>query len=68
VALVGLMCIPPPDDDPRPHFAALRALRDQLGLAELSMGMSADWPAAVAEGATFVRIGSALFGARPPRP
>jgi PLP dependent protein len=68
VALVGLMCIPPPDDDPRPHFAALRALRDRLGLAELSMGMSADWPAAVAEGATFVRIGSALFGARPPRP
>jgi len=67
VALVGLMCIPPPDDDPRPHFAALRALRDRLGLAELSMGMSADWAAAVAEGATFVRIGSALFGARPPR-
>jgi hypothetical protein len=64
VALAGLMCIPPPEDDPRPHFRALRALRDELGLAELSMGMSADWEAAVAEGATFVRIGSAIFGAR----
>jgi uncharacterized pyridoxal phosphate-containing UPF0001 family protein len=60
------MCIPPPTDDPRPHFRALRALRDRLGLRELSMGMSADWHAAVAEGATFVRVGSAIFGARPP--
>jgi pyridoxal phosphate enzyme (YggS family) len=68
VSLVGLMCIPPPQDDPRPHFAALRALRDRLGLAELSMGMSADWQAAVAEGSTFVRVGSAIFGARPARP
>jgi len=64
---VGLMCIPPPEDDPLPHFRALRGLRDRLGLAELSMGMSADWERAVAEGATFVRVGSALFGARPPR-
>jgi len=64
---VGLMCIPPPQDDPVPHFRRLRALRDQLGLAELSMGMSGDWEQAVAEGATFVRIGTALFGARPPR-
>ena len=64
VELAGLMCIPPPEDDPRLHFKALRALRDQLGLTELSMGMSADWEAAVAEGATFVRIGSAIFGAR----
>ena len=64
VTLAGLMCIPPPQDDPRPHFQALRALRDRLGLAGLSMGMSADWEAAVAEGATFVRIGSAIFGAR----
>jgi hypothetical protein len=63
--LVGLMCIPPAEGDPRPHFRALRALRDRLGLAELSMGMSGDWPAAVEEGATFVRIGTALFGARP---
>jgi hypothetical protein len=65
--LVGLMCIPPAEGDPRPHFRLLRGLRDQLGLAELSMGMSADWPVAVEEGSTFVRIGTALFGARPPR-
>jgi PLP dependent protein len=65
--LAGLMCIPPPADDPRPHFRTLRALRDRLGLRELSMGTSADWPVAVEEGATFVRIGTAVFGARPPR-
>jgi hypothetical protein len=65
---VGLMCIPPAAGDPRPHFRALRALRDELGLRELSMGMSADWEAAVEEGATFVRIGTALFGERAPRP
>jgi pyridoxal phosphate enzyme (YggS family) len=65
--LVGVMAIPPPEDDPRPHFRALRALRDALGLRELSMGMSGDWRVAVEEGATFVRIGSAIFGARPPR-
>ena len=61
------MCIPPPQDDPRPHFRALRALRDQLGLRHLSMGMSADWAAAVEEGATLVRVGTAIFGARPQR-
>jgi pyridoxal phosphate enzyme (YggS family) len=65
VEVVGLTCIPPPADDPRPHFRALRALRDQLGLRELSMGMSGDWQLAVEEGATFVRIGTAIFGARP---
>jgi PLP dependent protein len=65
--LAGLMCIPPADADPRPHFRALRALRDRLGLSELSMGMSGDWPAAVEEGATFVRIGTGIFGARPPK-
>lgn len=63
--VVGLTCIPPPDDDPRPHFRALRALRDRLGLRELSMGMSADWQIAVEEGATFVRVGAAIFGERP---
>jgi pyridoxal phosphate enzyme (YggS family) len=62
--LRGLTCIPPPDQDPRPHFQALRTLRDRLGLVELSMGMSADWPVAVEEGATFVRVGTAIFGAR----
>jgi pyridoxal phosphate enzyme (YggS family) len=66
--LRGLTCIPPPGDDPRPHFRALRALRDQLGLPELSMGMSADWPEALEEGATFIRVGTAIFGERAPRP
>jgi pyridoxal phosphate enzyme (YggS family) len=67
VELVGLMAIPPPGEDPRPHFRTLRGLRDALGLAQLSMGMSGDWELAVAEGATFVRIGTALFGERPPK-
>jgi pyridoxal phosphate enzyme (YggS family) len=62
--LVGLMCIPPVEAEPRPHFRLLRSLRDSLGLAELSMGMSGDWREAVEEGATFVRIGTAIFGPR----
>ncbi len=62
--VAGLTCIPPPADDPRPHFRALRALRDRLGLAELSMGMSGDYPAAIEEGATIVRVGTAIFGER----
>ncbi|HYD43005.1 MAG TPA: YggS family pyridoxal phosphate-dependent enzyme [Anaeromyxobacter sp.] len=65
--LVGLMCVPPAEGDPRPHFRLLRRLRDELGLAELSMGMSGDWQAAVEEGSTLVRIGTAIFGARPPK-
>jgi len=65
LSLVGLMVIPPPDDDPVPHFRRLRALRDRIGLAELSMGMSGDWERAIAEGATFVRVGTAIFGPRP---
>jgi pyridoxal phosphate enzyme (YggS family) len=65
VELVGLTAIPPPDDDPRPHFRLLRGLRDGLGLRELSMGMSADWPIAIEEGATVIRIGTAIFGERP---
>jgi PLP dependent protein len=65
--LAGLMCIPPAEGDPRPHFRLLRALRDQLGLADLSMGMSGDWRVAVEEGASFIRIGTAIFGARPQR-
>jgi hypothetical protein len=65
--LVGLMCIPPAGQDPRPHFQLLRGLRGALDVRELSMGMSADWAAAVEEGATFVRVGTAIFGARPPR-
>lgn len=67
VEVVGLMTIPPPDDDPRPHFRALRALRDRLGVAGLSMGMSGDWRVAVEEGSTCVRVGTAIFGARPAR-
>ncbi|EWC42149.1 YggS family pyridoxal phosphate-dependent enzyme [Pseudomonas stutzeri] len=67
--LRGLMCIPAPSDDPdeqRAAFARLRALRDELALEldTLSMGMSQDLEAAIAEGATWVRIGTALFGAR----
>jgi len=65
--VAGLTCIPPADDDPRPHFAALRALRDRLGLRELSMGMSGDYPTAIEEDATLVRIGTAIFGERRPR-
>jgi pyridoxal phosphate enzyme (YggS family) len=67
--LRGLMCIPPAEGDPRPQFARLRGLRDGLGLLlpDLSMGMSADWEAGVAEGATIVRVGTAVFGARPPK-
>lgn len=62
--VAGLTCIPPPADDPRPHFRALRALRDGLGLRELSMGMSGDYPVAIEEGATIVRVGTAIFGER----
>jgi pyridoxal phosphate enzyme (YggS family) len=62
--VAGLTCIPPPEDDPRPHFRALRALRDSLGLAELSMGMSGDYPVAIEEGSTLVRVGTAIFGER----
>jgi len=64
VELLGVMGIPPPDEDPRPHFRRLRALRDALGLPGLSIGMSADWRVAIAEGSTCVRIGTAIFGAR----
>jgi pyridoxal phosphate enzyme (YggS family) len=61
----GLMTVPPVDDDPRPHFAALRTLAEQVGVPGLSMGMSGDFEAAIAEGATYVRVGSAVFGPRP---
>lgn len=60
----GLMCLPPLDEDPRPHFEMLRHLAGGLGLPFLSMGMSGDFEIAIAEGATHVRIGSAIFGAR----
>lgn len=60
----GLMCIPPEDQDATPHFRALRAIAARNGLSSLSMGMSADFETAIAEGATHVRVGSAIFGAR----
>jgi hypothetical protein len=63
--VAGLMTVPPLGEDPRPHFAALRALASRLGLPELSMGMSDDLEVAVEEGATLVRVGRALFGPRP---
>lgn len=62
----GLMCIPPVEADPRPHFLYLAELAAKHGLATLSMGMSSDFEAAIACGATHVRVGSAIFGARPP--
>jgi pyridoxal phosphate enzyme (YggS family) len=61
----GLMTVPPLAGDPRPHFATLRTLASRLGLHTLSMGMSGDFEQAVAEGATIVRVGSAVFGPRP---
>jgi hypothetical protein len=64
LAPVGLMCIPPADENPGPHFALLANLADTCGLTRLSMGMSADFETAIAMGATHVRVGSALFGHR----
>lgn len=64
--VTGLMCIPPAADDPGPHFAWLASCAAHHGLLELSMGMSADFEAAIQYGATHVRVGSAIFGARVP--
>jgi pyridoxal phosphate enzyme (YggS family) len=63
--VAGLMTVPPHGDDPRRWFAQLREQAAALGLAELSMGMTDDFELAVEEGATMVRVGRALFGARP---
>ncbi len=60
----GLMCIPPADADPAPHFRLLAAIAARNGLSGLSMGMSDDFETAIACGATHVRVGSAIFGAR----
>ena len=62
--VIGLMCIPPFDENPGPHFALLRKLARRNGLKELSMGMSGDFETAISFGATSVRVGSAIFGAR----
>ena len=64
--IAGLMCIPPLDEEPGVHFAFLAKLARELGLAGLSMGMSADFEKAIAFGATHVRIGSQIFGERAP--
>jgi uncharacterized pyridoxal phosphate-containing UPF0001 family protein len=76
VSVRGLMCVPPPvaiPDHARPHFAQLRTLAEQIAgqqipnvsMTELSMGMSHDFDVAIEEGATMVRVGSAIFGPRP---
>ena len=62
--LAGLMCIPPEGQDPTPHFRTLAAMAARNDLPGLSMGMSSDFAAAVAHGATHIRVGSAIFGAR----
>lgn len=67
LAVMGLMCIPPQTEEPAMHFALLKKLAQQAGLPHLSMGMSADYEDAIAFGADYVRVGSALFGERLPR-
>jgi len=62
--IVGLMCVPPLDEEPAPHFALLREIARRNGLEILSMGMSADFEKAIRFGATHVRVGTAIFGAR----
>ena len=64
--ILGLMCIPPVEEEPSLHFALLAKLAARNGLMGLSMGMSADFESAIALGATHVRVGSAIFGARTP--
>ncbi len=64
LSVEGLMCIPPADEPPSPHFALLHKIAARNGLKTLSMGMSADFEAAIQLGATHVRIGSAIFGER----
>ncbi len=66
LTISGLMCIPPGDEAPAPHFALTAKIARRNGLAFLSMGMSADYPVAIAFGATHVRVGTAIFGVRPP--
>ncbi|MBK8173910.1 MAG: YggS family pyridoxal phosphate-dependent enzyme [Rhodospirillales bacterium] len=65
LAVHGLMCIPPVDEEPSLHFALLREIAHRNGLSQLSMGMSGDFAIAVQFGATHVRIGTAIFGDRP---
>ena len=64
LTISGLMCLPPQNEAPAPHFALTAKIARRNGLKLLSMGMSADYPAAIALGATHVRVGTAIFGAR----
>ena len=64
LSIRGLMCIPPFDEDPKPHFKMLRKIAKRNDIKELSMGMSSDYTEAIKQGATFVRVGSAIFGHR----
>ena len=64
LAVEGLMCIPPADQDAEPHFTLLRTMAERNGLSVLSMGMSGDYETAIRCGATHVRVGTALFGER----
>lgn len=64
LAIAGLMCIPPVDDQASPHFALLKVIAERNGLSALSMGMSADFELGIQLGATHVRVGSAIFGTR----
>ncbi|MDP9137397.1 MAG: YggS family pyridoxal phosphate-dependent enzyme [Pseudomonadota bacterium] len=64
LSIAGLMCIPPADEEPALHFALLAKIARRNGLAGLSMGMSADFETAIALDATFIRVGSAIFGER----
>ena len=64
LTIAGLMCIPPVDEPPAPHFALTAKIARRNGLSLLSMGMSADFPTAIALGATHVRVGTAIFGTR----
>jgi pyridoxal phosphate enzyme (YggS family) len=68
LAISGLMCIPPVDEAPAPHFEFLRQLAEKYNLPKLSMGMSADYETAVQMGADYVRVGTAIFGARGSEP
>ncbi len=65
--VVGLMCIPPADEEPALHFALLHEMARRNGLTELSMGMTSDYETAVELGATYVRVGTGIFGERLPR-
>ena len=62
--IIGLMCIPPESEDPKNYFKKLKSLNDKLGLKELSMGMSADYLEAIENKATYIIVGSNIFGIR----